>query len=157
MNGGVGALLLGRGDGEFTPVRPDRSGIVMAGDAKGLASVDLNGDGWVDFTATQNDGPMEVFLNGRVKGRRMLSLILRGRHGNTGAAGARVTVRCADLPNQTSEVYAGSGYLSQSGDNLFFALGESENPIGIEIRWPDGSTTVRTYERAENPLVITQQ
>ena len=44
MSGGVSLLLLGDGTGDFEPVWPNRSGIVVGGDAKSLSVVDLNGD-----------------------------------------------------------------------------------------------------------------
>jgi hypothetical protein len=93
MNTGVGALFTGRGDGTFSPVWPDRSGIVVPGDGKSVVAADLNEDGWVDFLVAVNDGPCRIFLNHGVADRRVLNVRLRGRRGNLRAAGARVTMR----------------------------------------------------------------
>ena len=42
---------------------------------------------------------------------------------------------------QLHEVYAGSGYLSQSAPVLFFASNEKELRVKrIEVRWSDGTT-----------------
>ena len=54
MDGGVGLLLLGRGDGTFDPVWPNRSGLVVTGDAKSVTTADVNGDG--NFNALDCQG-----------------------------------------------------------------------------------------------------
>ncbi|MGY8645735.1 MAG: VCBS repeat-containing protein [Verrucomicrobiales bacterium] len=63
MSGGLGALLLGNGDGTFREVWPEQSGIAVPGDARGAAVIDLDADGWQDLAISQNNGILEVFLN----------------------------------------------------------------------------------------------
>ncbi len=63
--GGVGQLLLGRGDGTFDPMSPLESGILLRGDATSLESVDVDDDGIADLVATRNDDRVEVFLGRR--------------------------------------------------------------------------------------------
>jgi hypothetical protein len=138
MDGGLSLLLLGNGTGDFHPVWPDRSGLVVPGDAKGLATMDLNGDGWVDFAITQNDGPLVAFQNRGSNINRSFHVKLTGKPGNLASAGARVSVILSDGTRQTAEVYAGSGYLSQSTNTLFFGLGKTGSPIRVEVIWPDG-------------------
>ena len=55
MAGGVSILLKGDGDGTFTAVPPRESGLYVGGDAKSLTTVDLNGDGKLDFVVGVND------------------------------------------------------------------------------------------------------
>jgi hypothetical protein len=43
MDGGLGLMLRGRGDGSFAPLWPDESGLVVVGDAKALVVVDFTG------------------------------------------------------------------------------------------------------------------
>ena len=62
MDGGVSLLLRGDGRGQFDPVWPEESGLVVAGDAKGLAITDLNGDKKPDIVVTLNNGPVQAFL-----------------------------------------------------------------------------------------------
>ena len=61
--GGVGQILLGRGDGTYVPMSPRESGILLRGDATNVESVDVDGDGRADLVATQNDDRVRVFLD----------------------------------------------------------------------------------------------
>lgn len=63
MDGGVGLLLVGDGRGNFEPVWPDRSGIVVPRDARKVRTVDLDADGRPDLVFAVQDGAWRVFLN----------------------------------------------------------------------------------------------
>ena len=141
FDGGLSQLLRGDGHGHFTPVPPAESGLIVPGDAKALAVVDLDGDGWPDFLVTRNNSSALAFRNHGVPGRSPLRVILRGPPGNPTAVGARVTVTLLGGQTQTSEVYAGSGYYSQSSSACFFGSLLSNPPRGIQVRWPDGSSS----------------
>jgi hypothetical protein len=150
MNGGVSILLKNVGGGEFDPVWPDRSGLVVAGDATSLTVTDLNADGLPDFYVGINDGEQLAFQANRGGSSKTLCLQLRGGVGNPDAAGAQVTVVSAD-GRQMQQVAAGGGYLSQSSPRLFFGLGESgAAAVGrIEVRWPDDEVTSHALEDLE--------
>ena len=141
MDGGLSLLLLGVGDGRFTPVWPSASGLVVPEDAKSLTTTDLNGDGWPDFVVGINDGDLITFQNRGSRGARPFTVRLEGPTGNPTAVGARVTVHLTDGPSQTAEVHAGSGYLSQSSAALVFGLGEKGQVQEIVVRWPNGQTS----------------
>ncbi|MCH2119275.1 MAG: FG-GAP-like repeat-containing protein, partial [Pirellulales bacterium] len=153
MDGGVSLLLKGNGDGTFHPVWPDQSGLVVPGDAKGLTVTDLNGDGWVDFVVSINDGDLLAFENRGCQDGRMFNVRLRGRPGNLAAVGARVRVEREDGTSQTAEVYAGSGYLSQSSSTLVFGLGQTGQVKRVEVRWPDGMVTSHPPQESA-PMII---
>ena len=144
MDGGVSLLLTGNGDGTFTPVWPDRSGLLAPGDAKALAAVDLNHDNRPDFVVAVNDDHTLTFMNRTDSANRILKLRLQGPPGNPTAVGARVTVQLDDATSQTAEVYAGSSYLSQSPGALFFGLGSTSHVAHVLVRWPDGRITQTT-------------
>ena len=88
-------MLLGDGSGKFSPVGPNESGLVVPGDARSLAHVDLNGDRWPDFVIGNND-----FVDSGVcqtqwattSGASPLLVKLSGHSGNPTAVGAKVTV-----------------------------------------------------------------
>ena len=61
MDGGVSLLLKGDGLGGFHPVWPNESGLVVPGDARGIALTDLNGDARPDIVVTVNDAELRAF------------------------------------------------------------------------------------------------
>jgi hypothetical protein len=136
----VSLLLLGRGDGTFEPVWPNRSGLVVPGDAKSAAAADLNGDGWLDLVVGVNDGALRVFENRGSETRRTLVVKLKGRAGNSTAAGARVIVHLGGGVKRTAEVHAGGGYLSQSSGSLLFGIGPAAQVERVDVRWPNGQS-----------------
>ena len=139
MAGGVSVLLKGNGDGTFDVMPPRQSGLYVGGDAKSLTTVDLNGDGLLDLVAGVNDDSLMAFEQRSGK-RRKLSVQLRGKNGNTLAAGTKVDFRFADGTRRSAEVAAGSGYLSQSASLLNIAMPEGIKAVDVEVRWPDGTS-----------------
>jgi len=154
FDGGLSQLLRGDGRGHFTPVAPAESGLVVPGDAKALAVLDLNQDGWPGFLVTRNNDSVLAFRNNGAAGRRSLRISLSGPPGNPTAVGSRITVELADGSTQTSEVYAGSGYYSQSTAACFFGYPEGAPPRKIRVRWPSGSTTVHDFPAGSSILTL---
>lgn len=156
MAGGLSLLLTGRGDGRFDPVPPRTSGMAVPTDTKALCAVDVNGDGWVDFAATANHGPMYGFQNLGRSPNSPLLVRLQGRAGNPAAAGARVHLRLDSGRAQTAEVYAGGGYLSQSDATLYFGRKPSERIAALTVTWPDGTTVPYQPVATETRLLLEQ-
>jgi len=154
VDGGLGQLLRGDGRGHFEAAAPLESGLVVPGDAKALSVADIYGDGWPDFLVTRNNGSTLAFRNGGVPGRRSFSVRLRGAAGNPTGVGARITVELPGGATETSEVYAGSGYYSQSSPACFFGYPEAAPPRAIRVRWPSGETTEHAFPRDSTALVL---
>jgi len=159
-DGGLSLLLRGGAVKEgktfgLSEVWPLESGIVVPGDAKSLALVDFTGNGRPDvFFGMNNDAPAVFLHNGAREGGSPLTLTLKGKAGNPGAIGARVTVEVPDLPQQTAERTAGSGYLTQNGPDLHFGWGAATSDATaakVTVRWPDGSETIHTLTREAGP------
>lgn len=154
FDGGLGQLLLGDGRGGLEPVRPLVSGIVVPGDANALVVTDFNGDHWPDLIASRSHSTTLAFRNEGSAGGTPLAISLHGPAGNPTAIGARVTLAHANGTRQTSEVYAGSGYWSQSSATLFFGYTD-ENPAHVvRVRWPDGRETETPVDSGANVLAI---
>ncbi len=141
FDGGLSQLLRGDGHGHFTPVPPAESGLVVPHDAKALAVLDLNQDGWPDFLVSRNNDTTLAFRNRGVAGRHSLRVQLRGPGGNPTAVGARLTCELADGSTETAEVAAGSGYYSQSSAAVFFGYPDANPPKHLRVRWPSGATS----------------
>jgi hypothetical protein len=156
FDGGLSQLLRGDGRGNFTPVVPAESGLVVPHDAKGLAVLDIDQDGWPDFLVSRNNASSLAFRNRRVAGRRSLCVRLRGPTSNPSAVGARVTAELADGSAQVSEVCAGSSYYSQSSASCFFGAPDSNPVRRIRVRWPSGllPDTVHEVQSQEATLTL---
>ncbi len=157
FDGGLSQLLHGDGHGGFISVPPAASGLIVPGDAKALAVLDLDGNGWPDFLVTRNNQRMLAWRNSGVAGRHSFRVELEGSPRNATAVGASVTLELTDGTKQTVEVQAGSGYYSQSSAACFFGYPESNPPRELRIRWPDGKTTTQAVDRSPGPLIKCKQ
>jgi enediyne biosynthesis protein E4 len=154
FNGGLGQMLRGDGSGAFSPVGPLESGLAVPGDAKALAVVDLEQDGWPDFVLSRNNDSTLAFRNNRAAGRNSLRVVLRGPAGNPTAVGARVTAAYRDGSVRMGEIHAGSGCYSQSAAACFFGYGDSNPILRVEARWPSGSETRHEVPARSASLVL---
>jgi hypothetical protein len=154
FDGGLSQLLRGDGRGHFSPVAPVQSGLVVPGDAKALALLDISQDGWPGFLVTRNDSTTLAFRNAGVPGHRPLRIQLRGAPGNPTAVGARISVEFADGSAETGEVYAGSGYYSQSPGACYFGYPEANPPRVIRVRWPSGQSTEHPFTAGPASLTL---
>jgi hypothetical protein len=90
-----------------------------------------------------------------VAGRKSLRVVLRGPAGNPTAVGALLTAEFADGTTQACEIYAGSGYYSQSSGAAFFGS-PAANPLKrIRVRWPSGAVSTHDATLASSSLVLT--
>ncbi len=143
FDGGTGLQLAGDPAG-FRVVAPSASGFVAAGDQKGLALSDLDGDGRPEAVLATNNGPLRTFgLRGNDS---WLSVQLHGGKGNPTGVGARVTVHRANGTRELRVILAGSGYLSQSSAQIGFSRRRSAI-VAVVVTWPDD-----TESRVESGL-----
>ena len=138
MAGGVSVLLKGNGDGTFAAMPSRQSGLYVGGDAKSLTTTDLNGDGQLDFVAGVNNEGLLAFERSTTS--KHLGIQLRGKNGNSLAAGSKINVEFDDGTSRSVEVAAGSGYLSQSAPLVNIAMPSGLKVVEIEVRWPDGTS-----------------
>jgi hypothetical protein len=157
FDSGLSQMLRGNGRGEFIAVPPAESGLVVPGDAKALAVLDLDRDGWPDFVVSRNNLSLLAFRNQGVAGRHSLAVVLRGARGNPAAIGARVTLELSDGSSEAAEVSAGSSYYSQSTAACFFGYTDAARPWRVKVRWPTGEESTSEITTATPTLEITQQ
>ncbi len=152
FDGGLSQLLRGNGQGHLDPVAPVESGLVVPGDAKALAVMDLGDDGWPGFVVTRNRASALAFQAAGRAGRLPLKIRLHGPPGNPTGVGSRISVEYADGTTLASEVYAGSGYYSQSSAATFFGYRTSNPPRAIHVRWPTGAVTRTAF--SSGPVIV---
>ena len=148
MDGGIGLLLRGDGQGNLEPVGPGESGIVLGNDSKGLAVCDNNQDGWPDLIVGQNNGPVRFLQHNGIHEKKPVVIRLTGNSGNTAAFGACVEYWNDGERLNTVEVYGGSGYLSQSSSRLFFVRRSGGR---FKVQWPTG---VASEHRLDDRAVL---
>ncbi|MCA9198370.1 MAG: VCBS repeat-containing protein [Planctomycetales bacterium] len=161
MDSGLSLLLKGQpsvrpNEIAFQPVWPKASGIMVPGDAKSAVVMDYNRDGVSDLLVGVNNGIIQAF-DGTARQNRSLRIRLKGLPGNVDAIGAKVRVRFAgsSVNEQVAEVYAGSGYLSQSAPELVFGCGENSHPVSVTVHWPDGATSEDNLSAESRHIMIT--
>jgi hypothetical protein len=154
FDGGLSQLLRGDGHGRFTPVPPAESGLVVPGDAKALAVLDLGDDGRPAFLITRNNDATLAFRGAGPAGRHPLCVRLKGPPGNPTGVGARVTLEFPDGSTRVSEIYAGSGYYSQSTAACFFSYADTSPPSRIAVRWPSGAVSRHEVPPVTPTLVL---
>ncbi|HVU18386.1 MAG TPA: FG-GAP-like repeat-containing protein [Candidatus Didemnitutus sp.] len=154
FDGGLSQLLRGDGRGNFEAVPVRDSGLLVTGDARGLAMLDLDGDSWPDFVATRNNGRTVAFRNEARGSGRPLAVTLHGPGGNFMAIGARVVAIDAGGGAQMAEVQAGSGYYGQSTAVLFFGRPNGQPVTSLKIRWPNGQETVQPVPAGASAITV---
>ncbi len=152
-NGGVGQLLLGRGDGSFLPSLPHVSGIIVPGDATALALTDLNTDHAPDIVIARNDRDAIAFERAP-SNAKWLTIRLHGDVINVAAVGARIEVEWGGRLRYLTEIYAGGGYLSQTSTRLFFPRSSNSSRGMVKVTWPDGKKSQVTFSNVEPSLII---
>jgi hypothetical protein len=154
FDGGISLLLLGDGKGGFTPATPQQSGVCIPGEGRGVAVGDWNRDGRPSLIVTRiNENALAYANRGNPTGHAF-AIKLKGVLGNSDAIGAKITVHYKNGTAQAVELYAGSGYLSQSEPLAFFSYATGNLPVGIDVTWPDGKTTTHPFKAGKPRLEL---
>lgn len=121
--------------------------------ARGIAAVDIDGDGDSDIVIAQNNGPALLLRNDQRSGLPWLRLNLVATRSHPEAGGARVEVH---TPRRilVQTVAPAMGFMAQSEPTLTFGLGEDTRVRKIVIHWPSGQRQELRPEAINQTLVI---
>ncbi len=110
MDAGIGLLMTGDGNGNFSALTPDLSGFVSPDDAKSLVQIyDQNQN--MTIIAASNNGPAHFFK--LINGAEMKTL-------DANNMDCYSMIYFKDGSVRKNELYYGSGYLSQTSRKLFY-------------------------------------
>ena len=151
MDGGVSMLLKGQGDGTFSPIWPDDSGLAVAGDGAGLVVQDLNQDHRPDFVVSVNNATVKSFVN--ETSAQFQTIVLKPKESMPTVVGSKVTLTMKDGTQKVHQLVGGGSYLSQSTNKLFIS-GDIDS---IQVRWPDGSESTESSPVAESGTITVSQ
>ena len=151
------ALLRNNGDGTFTDVTAG-SGAVGHSIGAGVASGDVNGDGFTDIVGTArtfyNRGEMLsepqrnfLWLN-QGNDNHWIKVRLEGQRQN-----ARIRVVSGDLV-QWREIFSSTGYNSVDEPAPIFGLGSRDSVDRVDVCWADGRTQTVLDPSADQELVV---
>lgn len=132
-------LYRNSGNERFEAVSSCISGLTLNAGGRGLVSVDLNNDGYMDFAVNEWGGSPQIFQN--MGGHNhWIKVILIGEQSNRMALGARVSVVTPTKKLMQEEQITG-GYLSSIDPRLNFGLGDENTIKKIEVVWPSSKIT----------------
>ncbi|MCX6905957.1 MAG: VCBS repeat-containing protein [Verrucomicrobia bacterium] len=134
---GRGLWLRGDGQGNFSSVPGQESGVLVYGEQRGAALCDYDGDGRLDLVVSQNAAQTKLYRN--LGAKPGLRVRLKGPPGNPQGLGAVLRLGNGDKLGPARELHAGSGYWSQ--DSAVQVLCAGFEPKQIQVRWPGGKTT----------------
>ena len=150
-------LLLENGGAGATPMFRDATaragpGFEQTRSSRGVAVGDYDNDGDLDVLVTHTDEPPSLLRNDTAGGS-WLTVICEGPRGDIAPIGTRVTVRAGGR-TQVRDIAAGDSYMSTHDPRPHFGLGAAASIDEVDVRWPDGTHSVRRNVKARQFLRI---
>jgi Flp pilus assembly protein TadD/peroxiredoxin len=130
-------MFVNNQDGTFSEISGP-AGLDFLEDSRAFALADIDHDGRLEVVLKNRNAPQLRILHNSMQGiGHSISFRLKGVKSNRDAIGAAIAVEAGSL-RQTKYLQAGSGFLSQHSKELFFGIGNPEQPTRATIRWPNG-------------------
>ena len=122
---------------------------------RGGVWADLNQDGFLDWIATNINGPFEAY-QAQCDQSNWLTIRLRQKDGNTMGIGSRIHLEHDEI-SQYRWMLAGGSSLSSGGPpEVHFGLADASE-VDITINWADGEDTTISGIQSRQIVTITRQ
>ncbi len=130
----------GHSNGRFTELKTQQVGRLFDQPrlARGLALLDWNRDGRMDFVATDLERPALLAENQTETPHHSLRLKLVGTSSSRDAIGAKIRVLVGPNDERVCQMTAGDGYESSNERLVQIGVGTTDTVTRVEIRWPSG-------------------
>lgn len=147
QDAGRGLLLLGHGDGTFTPAV--RSGFEAYGEGRAVSVGDFDGDMQEEIAFAQHNGPTLVYRKA-LTGKNVLIRF----DSSSDAIGSVLRVMYSDGSRGPARVVtAGTGYWSQNTQSVILGLRDSL-ATAIEITWPNQEPIYVSLDGKDGVLIL---
>jgi len=142
------------GDGYFRSA-PDW-GLGSTESGRGMSMGDMDGDGDLDIVINNLRGPAQLFENQLCSGESIqVDLFWPGR-GNSRAIGSTLVLHTS-RGDYHRPVKAASGHLSGDPARIHFGFPQDTELHWLEIRWPDGGTTIVDELQAGTMISVSRE
>lgn len=124
----------------FEELSPKDLGAYFQGEhlARGLARLDWNRDGLVDFAVSKINQPASLVTNRTRNAGGFLNVRLHGTKSERDPIGSMVMLE-TEHGIQRKQLVAGDGYMASNERCLQFGLGDAGAVKSIRVRWPSGA------------------
>ncbi len=123
---------------------------------RGVIASDLDGDGQLDLVFTHTNYPAALLKNTTATKGSTVRLHLIGTRCNRDAIGARAVLQTSG-GKYLRQVFGGGSYLSQGPYEMHWGVPENEQPVSVDIVWPDGSKQLMTDLVAGEHYTVIQE
>lgn len=146
----------GTSDGPFVELRADQIGpwFDRLGLGRGMAILDWNRDGRVDFVATDLEHPVALVENTSNTQNRSLRMKLIGTRSNRDAIGAKIRITAENKEIRYFQITAGDGYESSNDRMLCIGIGSFESVDEVQIQWPSGQVSSNTQVGVDREWLV---
>jgi hypothetical protein len=150
------SLLLENSSGRFRDVTAESGpGFEPKRVSRGLAVGDYDNDGDLDLLITSLDAPPALLRND-TSGGSWLTVLCEIPGGPAIPIGASVTVTAGGR-RQRRDIASGDSYMSSHDPRPHFGLGGAESVDEVDVRWPDGTHSIRHNVPARRFLTIRKE
>jgi hypothetical protein len=122
---------------------------------RGIATGDLNNDGYVDLAYTHVNQNCSVLINHTDNNNHWITLQLIGTKCNRSAIGTRVTLT-TNTGKQVRQIKGGSSFASSNDSRIFFGIAANAQITQLEVYWAGGETQIINSPAPNQQLTIIQ-